>query len=171
MANPAQAAAANKAGFTLTITRVFDAPREAVFQAWIDPAQIARWIGPRSIRAEVKQMDARPGGTYRIFMHGRETGQVNIVRGTYREVVPPERLVFTWGWEDTGADRAAGGPPPLTGPETVVTLTFRAMGKQTEMTLRHEGFATEQSRDSHNVGWTGSFDKLAEALAGRPTGR
>lgn len=164
MAKPGKpAAAARKADLTLVVTRTFDAPREAVFKAWTDPAQIARWIGPRSVKAEVKQMDARPGGAYRIAMHG-QSGAINIVAGVYREVVPPERLVFTWAWEDDGAAHKKGH-------ETVITITFKAVGRKTEMTLRHERFDNKASRDSHGQGWAGSFDKLADLLAGRPNGR
>jgi uncharacterized protein YndB with AHSA1/START domain len=142
----------------LSLTRIFDAPREAVFRAWIDPAQIARWIGPRSIKAEVDKMDARPGGAYRIIMHG-PTGETNTVQGAYRDLVPPERLVFSWAWEDQ-----AGRPQH----ETTVAISFRAVGDKTEMTLRHDRFDSKEARDNHDHGWTGSFDKLSEVLAGGP---
>jgi len=66
-----------------------------------------------------------------------------------------EKLVYTWAWLDE-----AGKP----GRETLVTVTFRAMGRKTELTLRHEGFETRESRDSHNGGWNGCLDKLAEYL-------
>jgi uncharacterized protein YndB with AHSA1/START domain len=152
--------AANDADRTLVLTRRFEAPREAVFAAWIDPASVARWIGPRSVKAEVLQMDARPGGTFRIAMHGA-SGLVNTVNGTYREVARPKRLVFTWAWE-------IGKPTQSAGHATLVTLTFRAVGTATEMTLHQAPFETKASRDDHDLGWAGSFDKLAEVLAGLP---
>jgi uncharacterized protein YndB with AHSA1/START domain len=155
MANPI---VEDKAGLSLTLTRIFDAPREVVFRAWIDPAQIARWIGPRSIKAEIDKMEARPGGAYRIIMHG-PTGETYTVQGIYRELVAPERLVFSWAWEDE-----AGRPRH----ETVVAITFRAVGDKTEMTLRHEWFESKEARDNHDHGWSGSFGKLAEVLAGAP---
>jgi uncharacterized protein YndB with AHSA1/START domain len=155
MANPI---VENDANLGLTLTRVLDAPREVVFLAWVDPVQIARWIGPRSIKAEIDKMEARPGGAYRIIMHG-PTGETYTVTGTYRELVPPERLVFSWAWEDD-----AGRPRH----ETVVAITLRAVGDKTEMTLRHDWFESKEARDNHDHGWTGSFDKLAEALAGAP---
>ena len=155
MANPI---VENDADLSLTLTRILDAPRDAVFRAWVDPAHIARWIGPRSIKAEVDKMDARPGGAYRIVMHG-PTGEAYTVRGIYRELAPPERLVFSWGWEDeTSRPRH----------ETVVTISFRAVGDKTEMTLRHEWFESKEARNNHDHGWSGSFDKLAEVLAGAP---
>jgi uncharacterized protein YndB with AHSA1/START domain len=159
MARPANPAAGKSDGdLVLTITRVFDASPAALFRAWTDAAEIGRWIGPRSVKAEARSMEARPGGRYEIAMH-HESGKISTVRGSYREVKPAERLVFTWAWDDE-----AGKP----GPETLVTITFRALGKQTEMTLRHERLPSKEARDSHNTGWTGSFDKLAEALAGKP---
>ncbi|HZT50821.1 MAG TPA: SRPBCC domain-containing protein [Stellaceae bacterium] len=158
MPSPARpAAAAADDATTLVITRVFDAPRDAVFKAWTDPAQVARWKGPRGVQAEVEQMDARAGGGYRVAMHGTPNGTM-VVRGVYREVVPPERLVFTWAWEDDAATHRAGH-------ETLVTVTLRAIGRRTELTLRHDNFDSAQSRDGHGYGWNGSFDKLAEFLA------
>ena len=151
------AAAGSDPDQSLVLTRAFDARREAVFRAWTDPAQVARWLGPRTVKADVKTMDPRPGGNYRIAMH-RADGGVSTVQGTYREVVPPERLSFTWAWEDE-----AGKP----GHETVVTVTFREIGNRTELTLRHELFDTRAARDDHGQGWTASFDTMTEVLAGR----
>ena len=143
----------------LTMTRRFDAPAAEVFGAWTDPARIGRWIGPRGISAEAKQMELRPGGAYAIAMH-MPSGEIKTVRGVYREIRPPERLVFTWAWD------GEGGKP---GHETLVTITFRALGQgaspATEMTFHHQRFADMAARDSHQGGWTGSFDKLAEFLA------
>jgi uncharacterized protein YndB with AHSA1/START domain len=79
------------------------------------------------------------------------------VMGTFREVVPRERLVYTWAW------RGEDGKP---GPETLVTVTFRAVGRKTELTLRHEGFADKDGREAHRGGWNGCLDKLAALVAG-----
>ncbi len=147
-----------KSDLALVITRSFDAPRERVFDAWLDPAEIGKWIGPRSIRAEVLESSPKVGGRYRIHMRGTDGSDGPIVSGFYREIIRPERLVFTWAWETA---HSRGMP----GDETIVTLTFRERGGKTEMTLRHEGFAAKESRDSHDKGWNGSFDKLAELLA------
>ena len=70
----------------------------------------------------------------------------------------PERLVFTWAWE---TDHPGG----MSGKETLVTVIFRDVGGKTEMTLRHEFFESQESRDSHNGGWNASFEKFSEALA------
>jgi uncharacterized protein YndB with AHSA1/START domain len=142
----------------LVITRSFDVPRERVFDAWLDAAQIAKWIGPRSVRAETMELSQKVGGCYRIHMRGVDGSNGPVVAGIYREIVRPERLVFTWSWETAHSQGMPGG-------ETVVTLIFRERGGKTEMTLRHEGFTAKDSRDSHDKGWNGSFDKLAEVLA------
>jgi uncharacterized protein YndB with AHSA1/START domain len=148
----------NDADRVLVMTRVFDAPPAAVFKAWIDPAQIVRWLGPRSIKGEVKAMEPRPGGGYRIVLHGAAS-PANVVSGVYREVVPAQRLVFTWAWETPAGGRQH---------ETLVTVTFQAKGKQTEMTLRQEIFESREACERHRHGWDGSFDKVDEILAGGP---
>jgi uncharacterized protein YndB with AHSA1/START domain len=140
----------------LVIKRVFDAPREAVFDAWLDPEQLAKWIGPRGVSAEVDSLEAKVGGRYRIIMHP-EPGGTPTVGGEYREISRPEKLVFTWRWENAHPD---GSP----GIDTLVTLTFADLGGKTEMTMRHEGFENADSRNSHDHGWSGSFDKLGELL-------
>lgn len=135
---------------TLVITRYFEAPPERVFDAWLDAKQIARWIGPRGVQAEADELDARVGGIYRITMHTPDNSNPK-VGGVYKEIARPSKLVFTWTWAHDSR-------------ETLVTLTFKPVGKGTEMTMRHTGFANAERRDSHNNGWTGSFDKLAEML-------
>jgi uncharacterized protein YndB with AHSA1/START domain len=142
----------------LVMTRIFDAPRERVFDAWLDKKLIGQWIGPRSVRAEPQEMTPKIGGRYRIHMRGSDGSDGPVVGGVYREIVRPERLVFTWNWE-------TGHPMGASGQETLITLTFVDRGGKTEMTLRHENFESTASRDSHNQGWAASFDKLAEILS------
>ena len=158
MAKPAAQAAS--ADLALLITRTFNARRERVFDAWLDPNQIGNWIGPRQIKAEVQELSAKVGGRYRIQMRGLDGSDGPVVGGEYREIVRPQRLVFTWMWD-------ASHPMGHSGHETLVTLTFRDLGGKTEMTLRQEAFESTASRDSHNQGWGGSFDKLGDMLAGK----
>jgi uncharacterized protein YndB with AHSA1/START domain len=148
---------AAEAPITLVLKRTFDASREQVFDAWIDPKQLGAWMGPRQVlRADVPVSEPRVGGRYRIIMH-LESGQTPAVGGVYREIARPERLVFTWAWE-------GNLPGGMSNHETLVTLTFRDIGGKTEMTMRHEGFEAESARESHTHGWTGSFEKLEEFL-------
>ena len=156
MANAKQA----ESDVMLVVTREFDAPRERVFDAWLDPKQIGQWIGPRSVNAEALELTPQIGGHYRIHMRGADGSGGPTVGGVYREIVRPERLVFTWKWE-------TGHPMGAAGQETLITLTFRALAPtKTQMILRHEFFETKDSRDSHNQGWNASFEKMAEMLAG-----
>ena len=141
----------NTADTSLTITRRFDAPPERVFDAWLDPKLISQWIGPHGVQAEATKLDARVGGTYALTMHTPDKMDPK-VSGAYKEIVRPSRLVFSWMWAHETQ-------------ETLDTLTFKASGKGTEMTMVHTGLANAERRDSHNNGWTGSFDKLAEVLA------
>src|SRR5262245_65875110 len=104
MASPAKAAAAPR---ERVMTRVLDASPRAVFEAWTDPAQMAQWFGPPNVKAELQEMQARPGGRYRYSMRNQE-GQLHVVGGVYREVTPHSRLVFTWQWETQMGDPAAG---------------------------------------------------------------
>src|SRR5947209_859828 len=83
----------------LTITRVFDAPRELVFKAWTEPERQAQWLGPKGFAGKVLEMDVRPGGRFRFYMRSAE-GTDHWLQGIYREVAPPERLVSTYGWAD-----------------------------------------------------------------------
>ena len=144
-------------GRTLVIKRLLDAPRELVFAAWVDPAQAARWWGPKGFITVSAEMDVRVGGVWRRRMRS-PAGSEHVSRGVYREIAEPERLVFTFSWEQGGASGH--------GPETVVTLTFVELGDgRTELTLRQEGFATVEGRDDHNRGWSGALDRLADYLA------
>ena len=145
----------------LTVTRVFDAPREVVFGAWTDPAQAARWWGPQGFTTISCEMDVRPGGAYRACMRSPH-GTRHCRRGVYRDVARPERLVFTFAWED-----ADGNP----GHEMVVTVSFAAVGSRTRLTLHQAGFETVAARDDHRRGWSSCLERFAEYLAGLPATR
>lgn len=160
MASPAPAAAAPNSPRELVMTRVFDAPPRAVFEAWTDPAQIAQWFGPANVQAEVLELQARPGGRYRLSALNSTGQQVHIVGGIFREVTPYSRLVFTWQWEV-----GTGDPAKDPNAEMLITVTFKPKGKQTEMTLHQINFASDDSRDKHTHGWSGSLEKLAAYLA------
>lgn len=138
-------------GPELVITRVFDAPRELVYAAWTDPDQLAAWSGPDSFAIVHIEGEVRPGGRWRMGMRSAEYGEY-CNHGEWREVVPPERLVFTTAWEEPD------GTPEH---EMLVTVTFTDLGDgRTEMTFHQAAFMHERSRDSHREGWTECFDKL-----------
>jgi uncharacterized protein YndB with AHSA1/START domain len=138
----------------LTVTRLIDAPRPLVFSAWTDPAQIERWWGPRGFVTISHQMDVRPGGAYRFGMRSPQ-GTEHWKRGVYREIVAPERIVFTYAW--IGED----GRP---GHETLVTVTFEAVSAKTRLTLHQAAFETIAARDDHTEGWTSCLERFAEYM-------
>src|SRR5215831_372530 len=139
----------------LLITRIFDAPRELVFRAWTEPERAVRWWGPQGFTTAHCEMDLRPGGTYRVCMRSPE-GAEHWQRGVCREVVEPERLVFTFAWEDK-----EGRP----GHETVVTVSFAEYGTKTRLTSHQAVFETVTARDLHKGGWSSALECLAEDLA------
>ena len=139
----------------LIITRVFDAPRDLVFQAWTDPERAEQWWGPKGFTLTHREMDVRPGGRWRVCMRSPE-GVDHWAQGVYREIVAPERFAYTWAWE-----KPEGQP----GRETLVTVELAEQGGKTKMTFRQAEFVTVEDRDSHRGGWSESFDLLAEYLA------
>ena len=140
---------------TLTITRTFDAPRELVFKAWSQPEHLVRWWAPTGFTTPSCEMEFRPGGSYRSVIRSPE-GKEHRMRGVYHEVVPPERLVMTFAWEDE-----AGQP----GHETLITVTFADQAGKTRLTFEQGVFETVESRDSHLGGWSQFMDSLARYLA------
>jgi uncharacterized protein YndB with AHSA1/START domain len=147
----------------LELSRVFDAPRELVFKAWTDANQFKQWFGAAACDGSLLQsvkVNARIGGKYRIQVR-RADGEFFTTVGIYREVKPPERLVFTWAFEKDGSGEEFGEVEPC---EMVVTLEFKARGKQTELILTHEKFASVESRDRHEQGWTRCLDSLGKFL-------
>ena len=142
-----------------TITRVFDAPRQTVWRAWTDPDEAPYWLHPRGIttpREEV-EFDVRPGGRYRYTMVAAD-GAAYPTAGTYREVSPFDRLVFTWGSPGDADENM-----PLI---TVELAEQGASAEQTVMTFHMNGIA---GRGDDNVydGWAEAFDLLDDRLASR----
>lgn len=136
----------------VVITRVFDAPRSLVFKAWTDPEHRMRWWGPHGFTTSSCKMDLRAGGAWRICMRGPD-GHEDRQQGVFREIVEPERLVFSYAFEDE-----AGKP----GHETVVTVTFADLGAKTQLTIHHAVFETVAVRDDHVRGWNEALDHLAQ---------
>jgi uncharacterized protein YndB with AHSA1/START domain len=132
---------------SLQLKRTFQAERQRVFQAWTDPQQMRDWSAPTGDYEVTAAVDLRVGGKYRIQMK-HKNGNVSVAHGEYREVQPPERLVYTWSWEDGKAV------------DTLVTVEFRDLGGATEVVLTHERFASAEWRDKHSEGWSGCLLRL-----------
>jgi uncharacterized protein YndB with AHSA1/START domain len=140
---------------TLRLTRRFTAPRERVFRAWTEPEALKRWWIPKQgFSVPEVAIDLRAGGGYRVTMQN-PAGERFALTGTYREVRPPERLVYTWRWEGTREG----------GRETLVTVEFRDLGAATEVTVVHELFPDAAACARHRDGWSGCLDRLPGALA------
>ena len=137
---------------SLTLKRRLNAAPEKVYAAWTDPQRLTRWFGPDSGAVTRAETDLRVGGRFRVVFH-TEDGEEHDVSGVYREVVPNERLVFTWAWRST-PER-----------ESLVTVVLRPDGGGTSLTLTHEQFFDEEARDRHEFGWTGTLDKLERLFA------
>jgi uncharacterized protein YndB with AHSA1/START domain len=139
------------ANLRLHLSRVFDVPRERVFRAWTDPTLLEKWWGPPGFTCPLAQMDLRAGGRYRLAMKPPD-GDVYYLGGQFREVHPPERLVYTWQWE---------GDPS----ETLVTVEFKDLGARTEVVLTHERFPDAEAVARHTDGWNGCLVRLADLLS------
>jgi uncharacterized protein YndB with AHSA1/START domain len=143
---------------SLELTHRFAAPRERVFEAWTNPELLRKWWAAGATwdtpRAEV---DAREGGRYRLSMRTDE-GEVHTVFGEYREVRPPERLSYTWSWEE-------GPGPAMEGSEnTLVVVDFIEDGDGTLVKLTHSGFANAELKDLHVHGWQAVLANLESRL-------
>jgi uncharacterized protein YndB with AHSA1/START domain len=146
-----------RAEVTLRLERTIAAPPEKVFEAWTRPDVMSRWFAPSAeYEAVVTALEPRPGGRYRVEMRHRG-GNVHVVGGAFREVRPPERLVFSWAWEGRPEDG-----------ETQVTVTISKAGSGTKLVLLHEKLVSPASRDLHEQGWNGCLGRLPAAVEASP---
>ena len=143
----------------LVLTRIIDAPRELVFQAWTDPKHLAQWWGPKRFTNPVCEVDARPGGALRIVMRAPNGADYPMV-GVFREVVAPERLVFTNIPVDAAGNHLADG---------LTTVIFAEQGGKTKLTVhtRAVGVAPIAARmlEGMEAGWTQSLERLEGYMA------
>jgi uncharacterized protein YndB with AHSA1/START domain len=147
----------------MLLTRVIDAPRERVFNAWTDAQQLAQWWGPKGFTNPVCEISCRTGGTLRIHMRGPD-GVVYPMSGTYREVAAPERIIFISSALD------ASGRALF---EVLHTVTFAAEGAKTRLTLQAQIVKTTAAAAPYlkgqEAGWSQSLDRLEAQLTGVAT--
>jgi len=136
----------------INMTRVFAAPREAVWKAWTERDQVAAWMGPPGIKADVETWDFRVGGAYHLTMLSEEKSPLG---GEFLEIVDGRRLAMTWTWE-FGV---------LEGVEMLVELGFRDVDGGTELTLTHTKLPTEKAHEMHTGGWEGCLAELEAHIA------
>lgn len=152
---------ADSAPQALVIKRMFEAPRDLVWKVWSDPNQAKEWWGPNGFTLPFVEMDQRPGGKWRAHMRAPD-GKDFWQHGVYREIVPPEKTVYTFIW-DAEPDQ-----------EMLITVLFAARGNKTEMTFRQEGFKSADEKAGHEDGWKQTFDRMSayiKTLGGRNAGR
>lgn len=136
----------------LVLTRIFEAPRELVFEAWTDPKHLVHWWGPHGFTTEVREMDVKPGGVWRYVMHAPD-GNEYPFDGVFVEVVEPERLVFD-GFIHGSAEQRVWSE-----------VTFADRDGKTEITVRQwYSFESDATRGAA-VGWNQQLDRLQEFLA------
>lgn len=135
---------------SITLKRHIKAPPAKVFAAWTQAEKLVRWFGPHETLMETMKadLDVRPCGKYRASFRTQD-GEYHEVGGEYREVVPEQRLQFTWAWHTT-KER-----------ESLVTITMMPDGQGTMLTLLHEQLFDQKAADGHKHGWTGTLEKLA----------
>ena len=139
---------------TLHLERVLRAPAERVFAACVEPDELAEWWGPAGFTAPALDLDVREGGQYAITMQPPD-GAAFRLRGVFRVVDPPQRLVYTFAWEEPDPDDR----------ETVVALSFLDNDGTTRLIVDQGPFATEARRALHEAGWTETLDRLALFLS------
>jgi len=136
---------------TMTTERTINASQKALFDAWLDPVMLQKFMTPGpDMTVPHAETDPKVGGSFAITMKAGDTEIPH--HGEYKEITPHDRLVFTWY-----------GPSPAE--NSTVTLTFKPVAGGTLVTLRHDRFVNEESRDNHNSGWNSILAALDAAIA------
>lgn len=136
----------------MVITRVFDAPPSLVFAAWTRPEHLVNWWGRHHYTLSSCEVDLRPGGTFRFCMRS-PAGRDYRVKGVYREIVEPERLVFQYGLENEDLSH-----------ESLATVTFAEQNGKTKFTMHQILLDPAQAREGAEEGWTEVMQRLENYL-------
>ena len=140
----------------LIIERVFDAPRDLVWEMFTKPEHLLHWMGPRDHPAMSYEADPHPGGKWRGCLHSADGKDVLWQSGVFHEITKPERIVYTFQWDKRHIDDVTFA--------TLVTITFEEEGERTRMRFQQAYFNTKANRDGHNFGWNSAFDRLNDLL-------
>lgn len=152
----------------LVITRVFDAPRELVWKSWTEPERLVKWWAPKNFTTPHFKVDLRVGGKFHGCMRSHE-GKDFWITGTYKEIVPFERIVCTDSFSDEKGNVVPAshyGMPADFPLEMLITVTFEESGNKTKMTLVHTGVPAGNIGEMTACGWKEMFDKLAKSIEG-----
>jgi len=137
----------------LEITRQFDVPSEVLFRAWTDPSWLVRRMGPGKFTCPVAETDVVTGGAFKICIRGEGD---HWAHGHYQEIDAPNRLVFSWQWEQEDGSM---------GHEMLIEIDFLESDAGTEMQFRQTRFPDDGSLKQHRGGWEGSMECLAKLVA------
>lgn len=137
----------------IVVRRRMPAPREVVYQAWIDPEGLPEWMCPGDIVSAEAVLDVRVGGSFRIVMKSKDREHEHI--GSYQIVDPPAKLAFTWS--------SIENPGEI----TLVTVEFLAHGEESELVITHEGFTKSDVAERYEMGWGTIAKKFAAYLGER----
>jgi uncharacterized protein YndB with AHSA1/START domain len=143
---------------TLEVERRIAARPETVFSFFVDPERYRKWQGIEAM------LDPRPGGAFRVTMTGRSRTKMI---GEFVEIDPPNRLVFTWGWEQFDGMPDGMVVPPGS---TTVEVTLTEDHGETILRLRHSGLPGDSARQFHSVGWNTTMDRLVVVAEGGDPG-
>jgi glutathione S-transferase len=145
----------------LEIKRVISAPRDRVYEAWTNPAQLKEWFGPENVRTRELVAETRVGGKFRWDLTNPE-GEEMTVQGEYRELQAGRKIVFTWQWQDEET---------WENHNSIVTVELSDVVGGTELRLLHEQLPSDESRDNHNDGWKSLLNKLDKFLSEKAPGK
>lgn len=134
---------------SLQLTQLFPAAKDRVFRAWTQKDALEKWFGPEGLRTTVLELELNEGGRYRFQMAGPEGPPVDVY-GQYVEIVPEEKLVFTWRWEDWENGVS----------DSLVTVEFKEKGQFTEVQLTHTQLPSEEQVNAHTFGWTSTLASM-----------
>ena len=164
--NPQASPTARTDDLDLMITRMLDAPRELVFQAWTDPEQLVQWYAPPGCQIHFRQINIQEGGTFHSCIQTPDGFRCWCV-GKYAEIVAPERIVFTMASANEDGqqiDSAAAGHDPDWPAETTVTVTLSEVAGQTKLTLTQTVRESLAKRTGAHPSWIQMLDRLAELV-------
>ena len=143
---------------SLVITRIFSASINQVFDAWTQPQVLAQWFGPEGFMVTKSSLDLSVGGKYLIEIIAPDNNTIKHF-GEYIEINRPTQLIFTW----TLDNQQCAGSKQLQA-DTLVSIDFKSINNQTELTLTHEKLPTKEAFNGHEFGWNSSFNSLDQLL-------
>lgn len=140
---------------SLILTRIIRAPRSRVFQAFASVEELQHWFGPGKCHVIEGDMEFQTGGFYRLTMFTTDFGNADLT-GEYTLIIPDDTIHFTWRWEGNEVMEQWG--------TMTVQITLHDHSGGTEITIHHQGFIAPEVQEGHQLGWSGSFDKLKDCF-------